>query len=186
MAKKRRRRSKKWVSRVLFLLLIVAAGVICYFVWDGYFRDKSNDTPKSGETTLTEQKNDKKEENKPEEKKKEPEVKEKEPVVQYDGGDPNTANDITGVITYAGVTGSNLVIRVNIDQFLNGGTCTLSIKQGGSTVYNSSAAVAESASTSTCQGFNVPVSGLPKGQVEIVINVSSNGKSGNISGGVTL
>ena len=35
---------------------------------------------------------------------------------EYAGEDPNEREDLTGVVTYAGVNGNNLMIRVNIDQ----------------------------------------------------------------------
>ena len=137
-------------------------------------------------TVSPEKKDTKPETKKEEEKKEETPVEEKEKVQQYDGNDPNTANDITGVITYAGVSGDNLMIRVNIDQYLNGGKCTLSLRQGGGNVYGAEANVVDSAATSTCEGFNIPVASLPKGNINIIIYISSGDKVGEIAGEVTL
>lgn len=179
----RRKRSKKWISWVIILLLLVAAGVISYLVWDNYFNDKKNES----ETTPESSQEKEKEEEKPAEKKEEEQQPvEKEKTVQYDGANPNTSSSITGAITYAAVSGNNLVIRVNIDQYLNGGKCTLGLRQGGGNVYSAEAAVIDSASTSTCEGFNVPVSGLPGGEYNIIIYINSGDKTGEISGGVTL
>ena len=82
-AKKRTRKSRKWISRLFFLLLIVAACVLCYFVWDAYFRDKSpkGDDLKQQDSSVETKTDDKKEEDKPEQK------DEKEKVPQYDGDD---------------------------------------------------------------------------------------------------
>jgi len=181
---KRRHRSKKWISWVIILILLIGAGVVCYFVYDSYFRDKSGDEVKPVENS--QDKDDEKktpEETQPEEKKEE--VVEKEKVVQYDGADPNESNGITGAITYTGVSGGSLMIRMNIDQYLNGGTCTLGLRQGGSTVYSAEVGIVDSASTSTCEGFNVPVNGL-SGKYNIVIYINSNGKTGEISGEVEV
>ena len=183
MTQKRRRRSRKWVSWLVFLALIIAAVVVCYFVWDAYFRDKKGDKPVEDAKTSTkvEKEEEAKKEEKEQEEKKE-EVVEKEKVVQYDGGDPNDLAELTGVVTYAGVVGENLMVRVNIDQYLSGGSCVLSVRRDGAEVYGEEVPIVDSASTATCEGFNVPVSRLGSGAAEIVIKVQSGEKSGVISG----
>lgn len=180
----RRRRSKKWVSWLIFLVLAVVAVVICVLVWNSYFKPK-DDSPKPAEQSKAEEKRD---EQKPEEKKEQTDAQpeEKKKVEQYDGEDPNKATGITGAITYAGVSGDNLMIRVNIDQYLNSGTCTLSLRQGGGNAYSTTANVIDSASTSTCEGFNVPTAGFPAGIYNIYIYIESGDKTGEISGEVTL
>ena len=177
---KRRKRNKNWLSWIVILLLLIGAVVVCVLVKDAYFSDKKEPEPTDQHEEPVKVVEPEKVEGKKEE------VEEKEKVVQYDGTDPNSAGGITGVITYAGVSGSNLMIRVNIDQYLNGGNCTLKVLQGGSNVYNATAAVIDSASTSTCEGFNVPVSSLPSGNIDIIISISSNGKTGEITGGASL
>ena len=79
MAHRRRRRSKRWLGKVLFLVLIIVAGVVCYLVWDNYFRDKTPEKPGdvSKETTKVE-------EVKKSEPEQETEVVEKEKVKQYE------------------------------------------------------------------------------------------------------
>ena len=184
---KRRRRSKKWVSWVIIALLLIAAVVVCYFVWDAYFRDKKKDEPTTtpqSQVVTPDIPNTPEEEKKEEQPTTDEEEKDKKP--QYDGEDPNKASGITGVMTYAGVNGSNLMIRVNIDQYLNGGTCSLGLRKDGGNVYSAEAPVIDSASTSTCEGFNVPVSGLPQGKLNIVIYITSGDKTGEITGEVTL
>lgn len=105
---------------------------------------------------------------------------------QYDGGNPNQESNITGAITYAGVSGDNVIIRVNIDQYLNGGTCNLILIQNGESRYGAEARIIDSASTSTCEGFNVPVAALVPGKYQIQINLSSERKTGSIMGEVNL
>ena len=39
----KRRRKKSWISWVLILVLLVAAGAICYLVWESYFKEKEMD-----------------------------------------------------------------------------------------------------------------------------------------------
>lgn len=188
MTQKRRRRSKQWVSRLIILFLVVVAVMVCYLVWNAYFKDKGERQPKQGESStivVDDKKKEEKETKKEEEKPKE-EVVEKEKIVQYDGDDPNEAGELTGVLTYAGVVNGNLMIRVNIDQYLNGGKCTLGLRREGATIYSAEAGIIDSASTATCEGFNVPVSELGQGQTVIWIFLESDGKTGEIDGEVTL
>lgn len=174
MARRRRKNGKK-LGLLLFLVLLIVAGVVWYFVWSGYFKeDKEED-----ETTEVV-------ENKPNEDEGGKgsfgvtEEIEKEPVVQYEGEDPNESEELTGVVTYAGVAGGKLMIRVNIDQYLEDGSCELSLIQGG--VKYSDSAKINSVTTATCEGFDVPVSELSGGNYQIVIKISAEGKTGTISG----
>lgn len=176
MAQKRKN-SKKWIFWVLMLVLFVAAAVVCYLVWNNYFRDKKEDKPTEEQSLVEEH-----EEKKAEEKKEE--TIEKKKVVQYEGEDPNTQEELTGVVTYAGINGDNLMIRVNIDQYLESGSCELSLMQNG-VAYSDVASIVGSAATATCEGFNVPVSGLG-GDYEIVIKISSGDKTGTINGKVEI
>lgn len=182
MAQRRRKRSKKWLGKLVFVVLLVAAGVVCYFVWDGYFRDKSADVedeaPKSSGVVVVEEEESVVGYEEP--------VNEKQETVQYDGENPNESVSITGAITYASVVGGNLVIRVNIDQYLSGGSCKLSLIQDGVVVFEDNAVVIDSASTSTCEGFNVPVARLGSGRININIAVISGDKNGTISGEVEI
>ena len=178
MAQKQKK-NKKWLFWVIIMLLFVVAAVVCYFVWDGYFKKKEEVKPVE-EQSLVENK-------KESEAEKAPEVveKEKETVVQYEGEDPNEREDLTGVVTYAGVNGNNLIIRVNIDQYLNSGSCELNLVQD-SVAYSDTANIVSSATTATCEGFNVPVSRLSGGEYGIVIKISSGDKSGTINGEVRI
>ncbi|MBR5027132.1 hypothetical protein IKX64_00865 [Candidatus Saccharibacteria bacterium] len=114
----------------------------------------------------------------------EPELASK--VAQYDGNNPNSEDRITGAITYAGKNNDSLMIRVNIDQYLNGGECNLILESDGTAKYGAAANIVDAASTSTCEGFNVPLSELPAGKYDIVIVVTSERKSGTIKGSVNL
>ena len=184
MAQKRKK-NKKLVWWTIMIVLFVAAGVVVYFVWDGYFRDKGDDKKDEGYGSmegviLVDDEGEKRNESEQVE-----EVIKKEPVVQYEGEDPNEEDDLTGVVTYAGVSGDYLLIRVNIDQYLDSGSCELSLLQGG-VVYSDVANVVNSASTATCEGFNVPISSLSAGDYQIVVKINSNSKTGVIEGEVEI
>lgn len=113
----------------------------------------------------------------------ETEVVEKEEVKQYEGGDPNSAEVLTGVVTYAGASGDYLMIRVNIDQYLSGGTCRLVLNGSGGLAYTETAAVTDAAATATCEGFNVSLGKLKETQYNIIVYVdATDGRSGEIQG----
>ena len=180
MARKRKR-SKKWISWLIMLILLVAACVMVYLVWDNYFRDdmkKGGEEPEPAEVVDNKTEDDTTEDQKPEEK---------EEIVQYEGENPNNAGELTGVVTYAGVTGEKLVIRVNINQYLSGGSCSLRLVfEDDVAVLEETAQIVDSASTSTCEGFDIPTAGLQSGNYRIYIGLTSGGKTGMINGEVRL
>ena len=185
MAQKRRKNKKnrKILSVVLFLILFIAALVVSYFVWDAYFRDDKKED-ESSETVVEEEVEEQKEDT--EDVKEDVLELEKEPVAQYEGTSPNKVEGLTGVVTYAAVSGGNLIIRVNIDQYLNSGECMLLLATAGNTVYSNTAPIIGSATTATCEGFNVPVNLLEAGQYSITVEIESGGKKGTIRGEVGI
>lgn len=191
MAQKRKRnKSKKWISRFAILILLVVAAAVAYLVWDSYF--KVNDKKMDDEQQIFRQiEEEEKVEERPEEvipENKEEELSrdEEKKVVQYEGEDPNKSESLSGVVTYAGVSGDKLMIRVNIDQFLNSGECALSLVRGGATIYSDITSVVGSVATATCEGFDVPVEQIGSGSVEIKIVVRAGEKTGAIYGRVEL
>ena len=107
-------------------------------------------------------------------------------VKQFEGEDPNKLDYLTGVITAANVSGGQLVIRTNIDQYLESGSCELQILQNNGIIYTDKSEIIASASTSTCYGFDVPVVSIGNGNMQIVINLSSGDKTGTINGEVNI
>lgn len=184
MAQKRKRNSnKKWVTWVFLLVILVVAGVIVYLVWDSYFRDKDDeDKNKQQEVEQVE----KRDEVEKKEEKSDDGVTGKEKVEQYDGEDPNSAEMLSGVVTYAGVSGGKLMIRVNIDQYLESGRCELTLERGGTVIYSDEANVVGNVSTSTCEGFDVLLDKLGSGVIGIGIKVNSGERSGTIHGEVSV
>lgn len=177
MAQKRKRnRSKKWVSWLILLILIVVAGVIVYLVWDNYFNDKK-DNNKEQDMVQTDEEQDNGISSEDGDG-----IVEKKKIEQYDGEDPNKADTVSGVVTYAGVNNGVLMVRVNIDQYLESGECELMLLREGGTIYSSISEIVSGPSTASCAGFDVPVSGLVGGAVEIKINLKSGERSGVIHG----
>ncbi len=184
MVARRRKRSKKWVSWLIILILLIVAGMMVWLVWDNYFNDDKKTDDGDGNESIIIDKEEKKADDGEEQEQK---VVEKEEIMQYDGENPNTANELTGVVTYAGTTGDKLTIRVNINQYLSDGNCVLKLLfEDGATAYNDEVGIIGSASTSTCEGFDVPMAGLSSGDYKIIINLNADDKTGVINGGVKL
>ena len=60
------------------------------------------------------------------------------------------------------------------------------IVKDGAIIYNDTAPVIDSASTSTCEGFNIPLNKLTTGTVRVDINVTSGDRGGVISREISL
>lgn len=191
----KRRRNKKWVYGVVILVLLIIAGVVTYAVWNAYF-NKGVDNDSEQETSEIDQKEEDKKEDKKDNKadgeesgKEAVEIereKEKESVAAYEGNDPNKADELTGALTYAAVGGEYLMIRVNIDQYLSGGSCEIVLTKNGGEVYRETANIVSAASTATCEGFNVPVSAVGVGDFGVEIRLNSGDKTGLIKGAVSI
>lgn len=107
--------------------------------------------------------------------------------VQYEGDNPNTAQDFTGFITNKSVnsTSGQLTIRLTIDQLVQpAGTCTLELASTtSSATVTKTAPTVDNPSSSSCQGFDIPLSELSSGKWRIKVQVKNNSKSGEIDGG---
>lgn len=109
-------------------------------------------------------------------------------VVQYEGEDPNGLEELTGVVTYAGVENSNLVISTMIDQYIaGGGNCELTLMNDDSDdVYTASVDAFADITTSYCEDFAVPTSELKQGKYQIKIVVTGENKEGTIESEVNI
>jgi hypothetical protein len=182
------RRKKQKTGKIIFTILLLAAvATVAAVIYVYCFKDK--EVPKEPEpaTVIVDGKGGSDPEPTPE---KDPEqdgnTTGKEPIQKYEGKDPNTYNTLTGAITYAGATSSNIIIRVNIDQYLGEGTCSLYLEKDGSTAYSTTANLIADVSTSTCEGFNISRAGFASGNYSIIINLASGDKTGRIEGMVSL
>ena len=104
---------------------------------------------------------------------------------KYEGADPNNSESITGSITSARFDNDKLMVRVNIDQYLSSGTCTLTLSDGMNQL-EMSARLTPVAATSSCEGFDIMNSELANCSrpLNITITLSSGDKTGTITGRV--
>ena len=107
-------------------------------------------------------------------------------VKQYEGDNPNEAEVLSGVVTFAGVNNERLVIRTSIDQYLTSGLCELTLERNGVAIYNGIVNIGGNATTSACDGFDIDLAGLEEGEVQITIDLSANERVGTIRGRVDL
>ena len=94
---------------------------------------------------------------------------EKDTPLRYEGDNPSSSDSLSGAITYSAVSGDVLIIRTTIDQ-LASGSCTATLANGGKVVTRTST-LAQNPSSSTCEGFDIPVSELGSGNWNIEITV---------------
>ena len=184
-----RRKRKNWLKHIMVIILVIVLAMGGFMIWKSFQTEAPEviEMPVVAKPVVT----TKPESEQPEEEKvvEEPEEKVeivKEKVEQFDGGDPNKEESLTGVITYAGVSGGDLIVRVNIDQYLAGGTCKLKLLGSGGASYEETVDIADSAATATCKGFNVATTKIPNGKVSVSILVTSGAKTGTIEGEVNL
>ncbi len=189
---RRRRRQRKIVTTIGFLFLILAAGLICYLVWDNYFRDKNNDVGKDSQSEQVvkketdEGKSEESEKQLEEEPKTEELTEDEKEKPNYDGENPNQSSLLTGVVTRAERMNEQVIVRVNIDQYLGEGSCQLNLKKDSDVIYSMTASIVSSAATATCEGFDVPVAEIGGGDFAIEIVVESGEKTGVINGEVNV
>lgn len=183
----RKRKTKNSPQRIIRIGLILLIIITTLFITKEIInRIIKNDEEQLSETVSQGEKVEEKEEE--EEKKKENgqnESAEKQIIKSYDGEDPNRQPELTGTITTTRVSGDNLIIRIEIDQFLTSGTCDLILTQNEKT-YSEKTSIFADASTSTCEGFNVPITNLKSGNWQIQIILSSSEKTGKIEGEVDI
>lgn len=179
---KRRKNKQKKIWIIIAILLVMVVGVVIAFILNNQQKESVQEKEEE-KTEQVENKEEKKENqavNQPEE------TIEKKKVEQYEGEDPNSRNDLSGVVTFADKVDDKLMIRVNIDQYLESGECELILKKDDATIHSSIANIIDNASTASCDGFEVPLESLGGGKVDIIINLKAGERSGLIRGEVNL
>ncbi len=180
----RRKKSKNKLVIFLICLIVVAGISYCVFLLVNKNNKKpESEQPKNNTTNIVAEP-----EKEPEEGKKEDDgkVNDKEPVIQYEGENPNKSEELTGVMTYLGKTSTNIIARVNIDQYLSEGTCEIKFIKNGTVYYQQKANLIADVSTSTCEGFTIGLGLIEPGSYNVVIELNSGAKTGTIEGKIDL
>ena len=180
----RRRNYKKliWWGAGVILVVLVVVGVVIGV------NNNSNCTNESGDdnSEKVEQMSGSEQSEKTEAEKQDEAVASQQTPAQYEGDNPNVAETLSGVVTYTGVNDGVLMIRISIDQYLTEGICELTLTRGGAIIYSDTTNIMGDVSTATCQGFDVATAGLGEGNLEIIVNLNADGKSGVIRGEASI
>ena len=81
---------------------------------------------------------------------------------------------------------ATLYVRSLIQTISSNGTCTLSMRHSSGRIYSNSAGSQAGPSTSSCKGFNVPLSQLTPGKWTITIRYEDATVTGAAEGEVTI
>lgn len=115
-----------------------------------------------------------------------PEAPEKAP--QYEGENPNSLEELTGVVTYKGVENGTLTIMTMLHQYLHQtGLCVITLTgQNTQSSYTASVDAHGDATASYCENFDIPTSALASDTYRIEIKLTGDGKTGTIRDEVKL
>lgn len=109
--------------------------------------------------------------------------------VQYgpSDGSKTQKDKLTGLINYKSIVDDKLIIRTTINQFTGSGACALTLvsNDSGKTVTRT-ADIINNPSSSSCDGFTIPVSELNPGKWTITIDMSSEDKQGTLESTIDI
>lgn len=184
---KGRHHNSRRAAAIIISVLVIAGGVFAFLCIvkpfdkktdnDANVSQKSDDAGKSSGSVdpLGEQS-----------KKKEEHEKEKGIIPQNAGEDPNTLENITGIISHAGVDGGVLTVHIMLDQALgNAGTCNVTLTNAAGAAVSGSVQTEAGPSATFCV-YSVSVSSLSSGHWQITAKVTADKKEGIISGEVNI
>lgn len=111
---------------------------------------------------------------------------------QYEGANPNNSSNLTGIINYKSVVNNTLQIRTTINQYLDEGSCTLTLNGPNGQTYTNSVNIIANPSSSTCYGFDIPLDLIQadqdkrRGEWTINIHMTSGTRAGDLQDKITL
>lgn len=106
------------------------------------------------------------------------------PTPSPNGGKPTVVVNITAATVDK--SAATLYVRSLIQTISSNGTCTLSMRHSSGRTYSNSAGSQAGPSTSSCKGFNVPLSQLTPGKWTITIRYEDASVTGSAEGEVTI
>jgi len=77
-------------------------------------------------------------------------------------------------------------IRVLIETVLDGGTCALSLTKSGEQTYTANADIQSGPSSSTCKGFDIPLTDLSPGTWVATVTITSGSTTGTATKDITV
>lgn len=105
---------------------------------------------------------------------------------QYEGEDANQLDHLTGYFSTVDFSDGVLTLRVVINQFIQSGTCSLTLSHSSGSSVTKTAKIITNPSTSTCEGFDIPANELTAGKYQLSLKIDSSNKTGTITGEVNI
>jgi len=100
---------------------------------------------------------------------------------------PSDSNSVVGMdITALNQSSGTLYARALIQTITSEGTCTLTASGPDGGTYTATASVQAGPSSSTCQGFDIPVSSLSPGSWSVTISFQNNALRGSSTKSVVI
>jgi flagellar basal body-associated protein FliL len=171
--KKKKPKSRRIIVTVSLIVALAVAGG-GYWAWMAFGQGGADSTD-SNKQTDKKDKDDKNSDNKSDNKAKDQPTIEPEKDVNRDT--PPTGETLGVWVTSKNIVNGTLQIRVQIDQNIGSGTCTLTI---GS--YSTSVPVAPEPQSASCQGFDVPTDAYSGSN--FTITVKDGDKTGSVTGAI--
>lgn len=99
---------------------------------------------------------------------------------------PTTPQNTLGVTITSVQPGQTVYVRAMINSVMSSATCTLNMTGPNGKTYSATAPVQPMASSSTCQGFNIPMTNLTSGNWQITVTVTDGASTGSATTEKTL
>lgn len=170
-------RKKIVIATCILLLILVASAIVYYSHRDRTTKSTTNPVPQkpinytpptSDQVTTGDQ------------------IKKQSVDSQQQNNDTSPSTPTPVMITSINQSSGVIYIRSIIQKVTNSGSCTLTMSNNTGGSYTTTSKVQAMASSSTCEGFNIPSSKLSPGNWSITITFSDGLSSGSASGSVTV
>lgn len=173
-----RKKNKKRTIIILAIvaILVIGAGVTTYILWP---RENTNESTVTNDGDNKEDEEDSQTQTDQDTNSQATEAAPQSPIVHedekdiaqpYEGSNINSSSSLSGTITYSAVSGDTVIIRTTVDQVIGSGNCEIVLSNGAKTVTKTSN-IAQNPSSSTCEGFDIPVVELGAGNWNIAIEI---------------
>lgn len=185
---------RAWFLAIIIIIIIaIIVGLIIFFVRPDQKSDDPHSTPSnsssSSETTHPDNPQSPTQETTPDGQHASADAPYSDPdqiTTQYEGDNPNTANELSGNVSYKDISNGTLTIAVMIDQYISEGECTLTLTGNNGDTFTATSSIFADASTASCEPFAVNLANLRDSTYQIKIQINSNGKQGVINDEVKL
>ncbi|MBR5621377.1 hypothetical protein IKW75_02770 [Candidatus Saccharibacteria bacterium] len=170
---------------ILVILLLVGAGVASFFIAKTISEANNNQSSGQNSSNTEPSQNGSSDDNpttNSDNAENHAEETTDQTPAQYDGEDPNKAESLSGLITYSGVSEGAFLVNVSIDQYVSG-SCDIVLENatGQTNTYQATIVAGPTSGFCSYEG-PVPAAGTWK----ITVKINGNGKTGTVTGEVSI